>query len=108
MPYRYCAFVLSASLLAPFVYSSVANASSEENNHRLLNYGMGGGVAVTLCDLVENKQISNTVANLFVSNFAISYSQEIDGDRFKSIKIQSMKDGFNAGAGQIPGCTLKY
>ena len=90
------------------MYTSVANASSEEHNQRLLHYGMGGGIAITLCDLLENEQISNTIANVFVSNLSSSYSQEVDGDRFEYLKIQSIKDGFNAGAEEVPGCALRY
>ena len=105
---HFYAFAIATSVLAQVINSSVVKASTEEDSQRLVHYGMGWGVAITLCDLVENDAISKTGGDLFVSNFRGGFENQIDNQPMEYLRKQSVKDGFNDGVKQVPGCSLIY
>ena len=87
---------------------SSSKASTLENNSRLIYYGMGAGMSMTLCDLSVNSQISPTVAKIFVSNFRQGFETENANEEFAATNSQALKDGFNTGVKKIEGCDLGY
>ena len=110
MIFRFCGFVVAAASLAASLHSSAVFAATEEENTRLIFFGMGIGWGSLMCDLLENEILDQTRANIVVSNMRAemktdsSYTEPPLGP----IRSQSATDGFNAAAKEFSGCSLKF
>lgn len=110
MTYRLCAFAIAAASLVLPLHSSAVFASTEEDNTRMLFYGMGAGIGALMCDFLENEILDQTTARIAVSNMRSEmktdsiYTEYLLGP----IRRQAIKDGFNASVKQMSGCSLKF
>ena len=104
MKFRFCTLAIAISIVVPTMHSPMAIASLEEDNARLLYYGMGTGVALTLCDLMDSGVLSKSLGHMFVSNFKRSLLEESIGYTAE----QAIKDGFNGGAEEFSECSLQW
>ena len=105
---RTCAFAIVFTFLAPTMNISASKASTAEENMRLVYYGMGSGMSLTLCELHMKGHISSTLGNIFASNFRKDFAKETANEEFSSTITQSFRDGFNAGVKEMGDCALRY
>ena len=107
---RLYALAVAACFLGAFVHINAAAAQTEQNNNRMVFYGVGIGWGSLICDFHENKILNRTAAEVAIENIKSgmkndsTYSQGEIG----LIRGQAVKDGFNASARAAENCPFKF
>lgn len=110
MSFRFLSSAIATSLLIPVLFSTTAFASTEESNNRFVFYGVGVGMGAIICDFLENNAITDTLANLAVSNMRTEIKTDETYTEYPlgPIRAQAVKDGFNTVTKKMENCDLKF
>ena len=110
MKFRFGAWTVSAFLLAFALFPVKSFASTKEDNNRLVFYGVGIGFGAIMCDFVENKVIDISIARIAISNIRSEMKTDSTYTELPlgPVRVQSVKDGFNASVKEMSGCSLRF
>ena len=110
MKFSLSSWAITASLLTFTVFPASSFASTEEDNNRMMFYGMGMGMGVLMCDFLLNDMIDRTMAGIYISNMRSELRTESVYTEYPlgPVRSQSVKDGFNAGVKEMSGCSLRF
>ena len=102
-------WAVAASLLAIALFPVNSFASTEEENNRLVFYGVGIGFGALMCDFLENEIIDKTLARIAISNIRSEMRTDSTYTEYPlgPVRTQSVKDGFNASVKEMSGCSLR-
>ena len=109
MKFRFRTWAVSAALLTFALFPVNSFASNEEDNQRLIFYGIGIGFGALMCDFVDNEIIDDTLARIAVSNIRSEMKTDITYTEYPlgPVRTQAVKDGFNASVKEMSGCSLR-
>ena len=109
MKFRFSTWAVVASLLTIALSPLNSFASIEEDNNRLIFYGVGIGLSALMCDFLENEIIDYTLARIALSNIRSEMRTESTYTEYPlgPVRTQSVKDGFNAAVKEMSGCNLR-
>ena len=109
MKFRFGAWTVSAFLLTFALFPVNSFASTEENNNRLVFYGVGIGFGALMCDFLGNEIIDDTLARIAISNIRSEMRTDSTYTEYPlgPVRTQSVKDGFNASVKEMSGCSLR-
>ena len=109
MKFRFSTWAVVASLLTISLFPLNSFASTEEDNNRLVFYGVGIGFGALMCDFLDNEIIDSTLARIALSNIRSEMRTDSTYTEYPlgPVRTQSVKDGFNAAVKEMSGCNLR-
>lgn len=84
-------------------------ASVEENNTRLVFYGVGIGMGALMCDFLESEVLNETIANIAISNMRSEFKTDstYTDPALGPVRTAAVVDGFNEVAKEFDNCQLR-
>lgn len=108
--FRLHTLAVAACCLAPFSHTNAAFAKTEQNNNRMVFYGVGIGWGSLICDFHENQILNKTAAEVTIENIKSGMKSDntYTQGEIGLIRSQAVKDGFNASAKAAGNCPFKF